>query len=74
MLLDLLKIITRRWITTMTLFMNLIPLQKSYSVTTVNRRLQGSYRHPKGTPFVATYAQPWMFLCSADGGRFFIPA
>jgi hypothetical protein len=72
---DLLKIITRRWITAMTLFMNLIPLQKSYSVTTVNRRLQRTpYRHPKGTPFVATYAQPWMFLCSADGGRFFIPA
>ena len=42
---------------------------------TVNRHAKRTpYRHPKGTPFVAMCAKPWMFLCSADRGRFFVPA
>jgi hypothetical protein len=32
------------------------------------------YWHPKRTPFVATYAEPWMFLCAANRGRFSVPA
>jgi hypothetical protein len=35
--------------------------------------MEEGHRHPKGTAFVATYAKPWMFLCSADRGRFSVP-
>jgi transposase InsO family protein len=44
-------------------------------ISSVNRHGNGTpYRHPKGTPFVAVCLKPLMFLCSADKGRFSVPA
>ena len=45
------------------------------SLLAVNRHAKGTpYRRPKGTPFVSEWMNPIMFLCSADWGRFFVPA
>jgi len=41
---------------------------------TVNRHGNGTpYRRPKGTPLVANWMRPMVFLCSAEEGRFFAP-
>ena len=41
----------------------------------VNRRAKGTpYRRPKGTPPAAVWVTSKMFLCSAERGRFFVPA
>ena len=51
------------------------PARLPWRRRTVNRHANGTpYRRAKGTPFVAYWMKPMMFLCSADRGRFFVPA